>query len=53
LSAAVTRPGGAHGIAIETLCIDVGGRSRLLVMDERGRLTKFKASTTPSDPTQA
>ena len=35
------------------VCIDVGGTfTDCLVMEETGLLEKFKASTTPSDPTQ-
>ena len=35
------------------VCIDVGGTfTDCLVMDETGRLQKFKAPTTPSDPTK-
>lgn len=33
------------------ICVDVGGTfTDCLVMDEAGLLQKFKASTTPSDP---
>lgn len=35
------------------VCVDVGGTfTDCLVMDERGLLEKFKASTTPSDPSK-
>ena len=35
------------------VCVDVGGTfTDCLVMDETGLLQKFKASTTPADPTQ-
>ncbi|MBI4291160.1 MAG: hydantoinase B/oxoprolinase family protein [Betaproteobacteria bacterium] len=39
--------------ATKRVCIDVGGTfTDCLVMEETGLLEKFKASTTPSDPTQ-
>jgi len=39
--------------ATKRVCIDVGGTfTDCLVMEENGRLEKFKASTTPSNRTQ-
>jgi N-methylhydantoinase A len=38
---------------VRQLCVDVGGTfTDLLVLDEDGELTQFKAPTTPSDPTE-
>jgi N-methylhydantoinase A len=42
---------GDKGMNKKRVCIDVGGTfTDCLVMDETGLLQKFKASTTPSDP---
>ncbi len=38
---------------MKSLTIDVGGTfTDCLVLDESGQLQRFKASTTPEDPTQ-